>query len=230
MNSPLEVCDATVSWVPRISLEFQSNFFLHLWNAGWGEKSRFAADIFNDLHAEAMTLMGCYHDLKARVTKLELVLPAVEKSLLSAASHLRFIYSPGMYVCMYVWWTTPTRSCFLPPQQHPNSGQSKRIDTCSVHVCVVCLDSTWHGLHAHSSPRWHSRTTACVRLGWFKSLHLYLLLGCGDRGGVACKLAKWWEPLYETWFAALPSQLVWRLSRSSPPLPPWQVWTSQPFW
>jgi hypothetical protein len=48
-----------------------------------------------------MTIMGCYHDLKARVTKLELVLPAVEKSLLAEASHLRFIYSPGMYVCMY---------------------------------------------------------------------------------------------------------------------------------
>jgi hypothetical protein len=42
-----------------------------------------------------MTIMGCYHDLKARVTKLELVLPAVEKSLLAEASHLRFIYSPG---------------------------------------------------------------------------------------------------------------------------------------
>ncbi|CAK9213984.1 unnamed protein product, partial [Sphagnum troendelagicum] len=60
-----------------------------------GDLAEFAADIFNDLHAEAMTIMGCYHDLKARVTKLELVLPAVEKSLLSEASHLRFIYSPG---------------------------------------------------------------------------------------------------------------------------------------
>jgi hypothetical protein len=91
----------------QLSLEFQESpknsnptSFFTFENAGWGEKSRFAADIFNDLHAEAMTIMGCYHDLKARVTKLELVLPAVEKSLLSEASHLRFIYSPGMYVCM----------------------------------------------------------------------------------------------------------------------------------
>jgi hypothetical protein len=136
---------------------------------------------------------------------------------------------------MYVWWTTPTRSFFLPPQQHPNSWQSKQIDTCTVQVCVVCSDSTWHGLHAHSSPWWHSRTTACKVFhvsDWVDSRVsiLYLLLGCGDRGRVACKLAKWWEPLYETWFAAFPSHLVWRLSRSSPPLPPWQVWTTQPFW
>ncbi len=105
-----------------------------------------------------MTIMGCYHDLKARVTKLELVLPAVEKSLLSEASHLRFIYSPGMYVCMM---NNTNLVLFLPPQQHPNSWQSKQIDTCTVHVCVVCSDSTWHGLHVHSSPWWHSRTTAC---------------------------------------------------------------------
>ncbi|KAH9531014.1 hypothetical protein CY35_19G013500 [Sphagnum magellanicum] len=65
-----------------------------------GDLAEFAADIFNDLHTEAMTIMGCYHDLKARVTKLELVLPAVEKSLLAEASHLRFIYSPEWHASL----------------------------------------------------------------------------------------------------------------------------------
>jgi hypothetical protein len=73
----------------------------HIWKKnmlgsdGWGWVCRFAAEIFNGLHDEVMSIMGCCHELRARVLKLETDLPNVEKSLQSEATLFRLIYSPG---------------------------------------------------------------------------------------------------------------------------------------
>jgi hypothetical protein len=60
-----------------------------------GDLAEFAAEIFNGLHDEVMSIMGCCHELRARVLKLETDLPNVEKSLQSEATLFRLIYSPG---------------------------------------------------------------------------------------------------------------------------------------
>ncbi|KAH9534470.1 hypothetical protein CY35_17G007400 [Sphagnum magellanicum] len=60
-----------------------------------GDLAEFAAEIFNGLHDEVMSIMVCCHELRARVLKLETDLPNVEKSLQSEATVFQLIYSPG---------------------------------------------------------------------------------------------------------------------------------------
>lgn len=55
---------------------------------------RFAAEIFHDLHDDILTIVSRGQSLKARVARLEVDLPSVEKALLAEASQFRFAYSP----------------------------------------------------------------------------------------------------------------------------------------
>ncbi|KAG0568872.1 hypothetical protein KC19_6G050200 [Ceratodon purpureus] len=58
-----------------------------------GDLAEFAAEIFHDLHDDIMTIVSRGQNLKARVARLEVDLPAVEKALLAEASQFRFAYS-----------------------------------------------------------------------------------------------------------------------------------------
>lgn len=51
---------------------------------------RFAAEIFHDLHDDVMKLVSRGRDLKARVDRLEVDLPMVEKALLAGSSQSKF--------------------------------------------------------------------------------------------------------------------------------------------
>lgn len=66
------------------------------------DKDRFAAEIFRDLHDELITIGGRGHDLTVRVQQLEAELPAVERALLSEPNQLRFAYTNGIDLFIYL--------------------------------------------------------------------------------------------------------------------------------
>lgn len=57
--------------------------------------SRFAAEIFHDLHEEVMATASRSHGLIVRVQQLEAEFPSIERTLLSQTSHTSFLYNSG---------------------------------------------------------------------------------------------------------------------------------------
>ncbi|KAJ6362815.1 hypothetical protein OIU78_003082 [Salix suchowensis] len=62
-----------------------------------GDLAEFAAEIFHDLHEEAMTTAARGHGLMARVQQLEAEFPSIEKAFLSQTNHSPFFSSSGAY-------------------------------------------------------------------------------------------------------------------------------------
>ena len=61
-------------------------------------RSRFAAEVFHELHEEILATAARGHELGIRVQQLESELPFIEKMMLSEtkSNHDNFIYSQGI--------------------------------------------------------------------------------------------------------------------------------------
>jgi hypothetical protein len=60
-----------------------------------GAKTRFAAEIFHDLHEQLRALRVRSDGLTSRVLRLETELPAVEKALRTSTDQFRYAYIAG---------------------------------------------------------------------------------------------------------------------------------------
>lgn len=57
---------------------------------------RFAAEIFHDLHEEAMATASRGHGLMLRLQQLEAEFPAVEKAIISQTEHSNYPHDDGL--------------------------------------------------------------------------------------------------------------------------------------
>jgi hypothetical protein len=57
--------------------------------------SRFAAEIFHDLHEDVMTTASRGHGLMLRLQQLEAEFPAAEKAIISQADHSNYPHDEG---------------------------------------------------------------------------------------------------------------------------------------
>jgi hypothetical protein len=59
--------------------------------------SRFAADVFHDLHEQVITTSARGRKVLTRVQNIEAALPSLEKAVKNQKSHIHFAYVAGSY-------------------------------------------------------------------------------------------------------------------------------------
>ena len=59
--------------------------------------TRFAADVFHDLHEQVITTSARGRKVLTRVQNIEAALPSLEKAVKNQKSHIHFAYVPGSY-------------------------------------------------------------------------------------------------------------------------------------
>ncbi len=80
------------SHVDQSAVISPEDFFLLCWV---GDKTRFAAEIFHDLHEQLRALRVRSDGLTSRLLRLETELPAVEKALRTSTDQFRYAYIAG---------------------------------------------------------------------------------------------------------------------------------------
>jgi hypothetical protein len=67
---------------------YANRYFVH---------TRFAADVFHDLHEQVIATSARGRKVLTRVQNIEAALPSLEKAVKNQKSHIHFAYVPGKY-------------------------------------------------------------------------------------------------------------------------------------
>jgi len=81
--------------------------------------TRFAADVFHDLHEQVIATSARGRKVLTRVQNIEAALPSLEKAVKNQKSHIHFAYVPGNYL-----FTSSMSKSTLIMRVHPSNWMS----------------------------------------------------------------------------------------------------------
>jgi hypothetical protein len=81
--------------------------------------TRFAADVFHDLHEQVIATSARGRKVLTRVQNIEAALPSLEKAVKNQKSHIHFAYVPGNYL-----FTSSMSKSTLIMRVHPSNLMS----------------------------------------------------------------------------------------------------------